>query len=125
MNLTPDLAVYGTHASILVSYVGSNLHFDYLVYHINKFEIFASPAITYERILSYVISTYNLNVFNDINPPRKIAGGTFSFILKYNITEKIGITLVPEYTRFFREFYLYNGKPYERLSTNLGLEFKF
>ena len=46
-------------------------------------------------------------------------------IFKYKITDRIGVTLTPDYTIFFREYVKANTKVYQRASANLGFEFSF
>jgi hypothetical protein len=66
----------------------------------------------------------NYNKVIDENP-QNLLGGSVAAIFKYNIIEKIDLTLTPEYTMFFRKFVLVNDKSYQRLGVNIGLEFNF
>lgn len=107
-----------------VNYLDLNLHFDYILFTISKFQLFASPAIKYEFQTGYSIST-NKWSFLEFEHPSNIAAGAFSAIFKYNLSKRFGITLTPEYTYFFRPFFSKNTEPYQRVSVNLGCEYSF
>lgn len=108
-----------------INYFDINLRIDYLLLSIKKFQFFVSPAFKYE------FETGSAFVFNRVSndvilhQPSSIIGLGGSAILKYNITPNWGITVTPEYTFFTHGFATGNSKPYERLSTNIGFEYKF
>jgi len=110
-----------------------NFHLDYLLLNKKKFHVFVSPGLKWEfnykndiKNINYT-GTHNHRNYNKIldEYPKNILGGSFSAIFKYNITRHIGITLTPEYTIFFRKYVTSNDKPYQRVSANFGVEFKF
>jgi hypothetical protein len=107
-----------------------NLRMDYLLLDIKKFEFYVSPALKWE--LTVDRDEHNINEggdnwakYNRIidENSRNLLGGAVSGILKYNITKKIGFTVTPEYTLFFRNFVRSNDKNYQRTSVNFGVEF--
>ena len=110
-----------------------SLHLDYFLLLTKKFMFGLSPAIKSEFVFNakYIRKdldgdTENVSYnFIDDEYSKSLAGGALSAILKYNVNDRIGITLVPEYTMFFRNFVRENDKRYQRASVNLGVEFKF
>jgi hypothetical protein len=110
-----------------------NFHLDYLLLNKKKVQLFVSPGLKWEFNYKREVENVNIdgktndNEYNGIisENPKNIVGGAVSAILKYKFTEHIGITLTPEYTMFFRKYVTTNDKPYQRLSANFGLEFKF
>jgi hypothetical protein len=112
---------------------GINLRADYMLLDANKFQMYVSPALKWEFNLRKEVhntmndGTDNWGNYNDVlnENPNNLIGGAVSAIFKYNIVKKVGITLTPEYTYFFRKFVTSNDKSYQRLSVNLGVEFNF
>lgn len=110
-----------------------NIRVDYLLCSVKKFEIFASPGLKYEFFTGQYIQTTlpNKSVTSrrfDIQLdeyPASILGGAMEILFKYNISKNIGVTLIPEYTYFFRNYVKTNDKAYSRFSANAGFEFKF
>ena len=80
-----------------------NMHFDYLLYTLKDFEVFASPGLKFEfnegQFIRTVMGDGSLHNEHfqgmEIGYPTVIAGGALSMILKYNITKHIGFTLTP------------------------------
>lgn len=113
--------------------INTTLHLDYLMLNKGKLQFFISPGVkwefNYDREVKNIKTdgTYNYNNYNNIinECPENILGGTVTAIVKYNIYKGIGITLAPEYTMFFTKFDTGNDKPYQRVSANIGVEFKF
>jgi hypothetical protein len=109
-----------------------NLHLDYMAINTNKFQAFISPGLKYEFLADkemeniFKDGTKSFNEHNEVYDqyPKKVAGGSMTMILKYNITKNIGLTLTPEYTLFFREYLEDNDKLYQRFSCFIGLEYK-
>lgn len=110
-----------------------NFHLDYLLLNKKKFHVFVSPGLKWEFNYKNDIKNTNLDGNHNNNSyygisnenPKNILGGSVSAIFKYNITRHIGITLTPEYTIFFHKYVTSNDKPYQRVSANFGVEFKF
>jgi hypothetical protein len=110
-----------------------SLHLDYFLLLNKKFQIGLSPAIKSEFVFNskYIRKdldgdTENVSYnFIDDEYSKSLIGGALSAILKYNVNDRVGITLIPEYTMFFRNFVRDNDKRYQRASVNLGVEFKF
>ena len=120
------------YTTVKVNYMDINLHFDYLLFHSKSgWIVFLSPAIkteyavgaSYKTQMSDGSSTHNNYSEIDDYYPKSIAGGSFSFIFKYDLNSMIGLTFSPEYTHFFRPFQLSNSSKYQRLNFNLGVEF--
>lgn len=116
-----------------LSYFDVNLHFDYLLLNTKAFQIYVSPALKSEflgsqkDILHYTNGDTNNKSFDFIKDehPKSILGASASAIFKYKITDIIGVTLIPEYTFFGRNFVISNDDSYQRLSVNMGLEIEF
>jgi hypothetical protein len=110
-----------------------NMHFDFRIDSLKKFEFWVSPGVKWEYTMGDEFynerydGTFGYSNYNKIisEYPQNILCGSLSAIVKYNLTKHIGITLTPEYTIFFREFVKTNNKYYQRISCNLGLEFAF
>lgn len=109
-----------------------NLHVDYLLWTLKKLDIYVSPGLKYEFYTGDYLHTTltdgpsTSTNWNILNPsfPRNDAAGVVSFLFKYNISKHIGITLIPEYTLFFRDYIGGQGALYQRLSLNAGFEFR-
>ncbi|MGE4586468.1 MAG: hypothetical protein AB7D05_03915 [Mangrovibacterium sp.] len=128
-------ASYGSfkYTTTKVSYLDLNLHFDFLLLgKYRKLNVFLSPGLKTE----YATGTGYKSIKTDGDTttdsysqlgdyyPKSIAGAAFSVIFKYRLSNRLGLTLTPEYTRFFRKFQRVNTEQYERFSLNLGLEFR-
>jgi hypothetical protein len=111
------------HTVVNVSYFGFNWHVDYLFIDTKKFQAFVSPGLKLEFKSQTNLSTGHWNTI-ELRHPKSIAGGALTMIFKYNITPRFGLTLSPEYTYFCRRFAAGNDKQYQRVSTNLGIEFR-
>jgi len=120
---SPSVYQFGTTVTN-VNYVDFNLHLDYLLISIKKFQLFVSPAVKSELEMRHSISSTNWNIL-ELKHPGKILGGAVSAIIKYNLSKNFGITLTPEYTMFLKPFATGNDKPYQRFSSNIGIEYKF
>jgi hypothetical protein len=122
-----------TRTLVYVKNYDFNLHGDYLLVDMNKFQLFVSPAFKYEFAAGYKMSTRRVDGtktsthYKDIiaSHPSSIIGGAVSMIFKYNFTKRVGLTLTPEYTVFDHGFATGNNSLYQRFSTNMGFEFKF
>jgi hypothetical protein len=108
---------------ININYIDLALHLDYQLFSSKKLQLFISPAFKYEFQLSQTISSDNWSVIDYIHPTSS-AGGALSAIIKYKVTDHMGITLTPEYTIFTNSFATGNKKLFERFSINVGVEFK-
>ncbi len=107
-----------------VNYFDFNFHLDYLWLTKGNFQLFISPALKYEFETGETMAGPNYNT-TEIIHPSSVVGGALSAIAKYNFSKHFGLTLTPEYTYFFHAFTTGNSKPYQRFSSNLGVEFKF
>jgi len=114
---------FGESTIVNLNYFDINLHLDYLLLSVRKFQLFVSPAFKFEAQTGYSLSTSKL--YLELKQPSSIAGGGLSAIFKYKMTKHIGFTLTPDYTIFAHSFVLGNNKPYQRFSANFGVEFKF
>ena len=108
-----------------LNYFDFNFHLDYLWLTKGKFQLFISPAVKYEYKIGEAIGGPNYSNIMDLRHPSSIGGAALSAIGKYNLSKHFGITFTPEYTFFFHGFATGNSKPYQRISTNLGVEFTF
>lgn len=78
----------------------------------------------YQRSYTYAGETIKTSYINDKHKDVMIGSGT-GFLLKYNINQNLGITLSPEGTIFYGEYYEKNKWHYVRSSVNLGVEWTF
>lgn len=110
-----------------------NLHFDYLLFHNDKWNVFISPAFKSEFYMSEDYDNYDADGDKDDSKfseldyfyPKSVAGGALSFMFKYDVNEFWGLTFTPEYTYFFRPYHSSNSEAYQRFNLNVGVEFRF
>jgi hypothetical protein len=108
------------------------LDFRFLTIH--KLDVLFTPGLTFEyRLYQYEKATYtnggekstNYLYSKDIDYTHKLSGAVGGFIFRYNLNNHWGITLSPEYTYFFKKLYSQNAANLQRVSINLGAEWKF
>lgn len=105
---------------------------DYRLLKVGNFDLYASLGLEFEFLIYKYEGTYYKNGdYDDSNHWTKVnsktsVGAIGGLIFKYNINDKIGIVLSPDYTYFFNEFIeIENEFDFQRASVNLGLEWKF
>lgn len=118
-------------SKISVNNLNLNPRFDYRLFSIRDLDLYATTGLRLEFSLGswgrsemYGGETNQSIYFSD-EYTKAMGGAIGGFILKYNITQDWGITLNPEYTYFFREFYSQNDTEMQRMSLNLGVEWRF
>lgn len=114
-------------------YLGTNARLDYLLFNSKVFQVYLSPAIKFEYLIDSYVTTWktdgntNHTYYKEEMKeayPNTIGAGALSTIFKYNISDRLGITVTPEYSIYFRKFVVSNDKLYQRLSLNFGVEFR-
>ena len=101
-----------------------NIIYDYKLFASNKFSIFISPGFKTQFALSKNEPDIDPNNFIEIQYKKTLYGLGIGFIGKYNITEKIGVVLIPDGSYYFNKFFDDEEKNFKSLSINLGLEIK-
>jgi len=121
-----DKSSYGISDNTLlnVNYFDFNFYFDCLWLTKGNFQLFVSPGLKYEYEIGHATLGPNYPI-TEFNHPSSIGAVALSFIGKYNLSKHFGITFIPEYTFFFHGFSTGNNKPYQRINTNLGVEYTF
>ena len=114
--------------------MGLNLNIDYLLFQSRRFEMFLSSGLLTEFVADVDYKNYRnddsytytkFRSFNTTQHPKSIAGINFSAIGRIPLTQRIGITLTPGYTYFFRNYVLDNDKAYQRFTFDFGFDFRF
>lgn len=115
--------------TILHAYhLGFTPRFDFLVWKKNEFELYLSPGLYFEYLLdvdqisirSDGSNSYRHYISTDYRDTMTgVVGGA---MLKYNLTDHIGLTFSPDYTLFFDELYEENDALMQRISANFGIE---
>ncbi len=116
-----------------VNYFGLNFHLDYLLMGLNsRFKIFLSPGLNTEYSTGVSYKTLKTDGdetssrFSSLGDyyPKSIAGLNLTAIMKYDLSENLGITLSPGYTHYLRPFMEVNDNSYQRFNLNLGVELR-
>jgi hypothetical protein len=108
-----------------------NIRFDYKFLKYSKLDVYVSPALKTQCSLG-AYETTSLQKGKDVTSkyldrsyPNKIAGGALGLLFKYNLTDKLGLTLMPEYTYFFKKYYSDCSGTLQSFSAKVGIEWKF
>jgi hypothetical protein len=132
---------YNTVSSDPLRYYQSKLAISYLdispkiecrLFSIKKFDLFASTGFQFEFQMGKYERAYLANgdksdndYISNVDYTTTQAGVVGGLVAKYNVTQFMAITLKPEYTYFFDEFYSKNNYNMQRVGLNLGVEWKF
>jgi len=113
----------------------SNLDFtpkcEYRLATSGKLDIYASAGFRFEFQIGQYERTFLANGDKAENKyiadafTKTQAGAVVGFLLKYNISEYMALTLAPEYTYFLDYFFSKNDYKMQRVGVNLGVEWKF
>lgn len=114
-----------------INNISLNPHVDYKIFSLGQLDLYGSAGLRFEFTLSDWQRTYNQAgdllsgkyLLDEINPGE--IGGTGGLILKYNISEHLGIQVAPEYTYYFRPLFTMNDNNLQRLSLKAGIEWRF
>lgn len=105
---------------------------DFRVWNAKKLELFLSPGIRLEYVITSDGETWyddgghsRRNVYVAADYRDKNSGFTGGAILKYNVNEHLGVTLVPDYTIFGNKIYERNSGVLHRASLKAGVEWRF
>lgn len=114
--------------------IGIIPHFDYKLFSIGKLDLYSSVGLRFEITFDDFYRSYtnagdrmNADYFNTYfeEHSQSMFGATVGFLFKMNLGENTALTLSPEYTSYFSEFYDENQMALQRASVNLGLEWRF
>lgn len=120
-------------SKLAVNNINFNPRFDYRLFSLKKLDLYMTTGLRFEFSMGDYIRTFNYageNLDTDYlgigeKHASTMAGATGGFILKYNFTPDFALTLSPEYTSFFSEFYQMNNMSLQRASLNIGFEWSF
>jgi hypothetical protein len=110
-----------------------NLNYDYYLFQTKRFELLLSPGLLTEYMVDTDYKnfkndgTYSYSKFHSYNAsqhPKSIAGLNFSAIGRIPLTKRIGLTLTPGYTYFFRNYVVANDNAYQRFTFDFGVDFR-
>lgn len=123
------------NSKISVNNLNLNPRFDYRIFSIKNFDTYITTGLRLEFTAGDYIRTYrndgsksDLRYFDGSGRyvhKSVMAGAIGGFIFKYNVNEKLGITVSPEYTSFFTRFYKQNDMAMQRANVNVGIEWTF
>ncbi len=112
--------------------VAFNPRLDFRVWSLKKFELFLSPGLRLEYVITsdgetnYANGDYSRRyVLVKSDYRDKNSGFTGSAIFKYNYNSHLGFTLSPDYTLFANKVYEKNSGSLQRMSVNAGIEWRF
>ena len=110
---------------------GINFSYSYKLLQHKKLDVYGSSSLKFATSASHSEKTtlYDGNIvsthFLDINYRNVRAGAAAGLRLKYNFTEHWALTMVPEYTCYFRNFYYLSPGPLQSFRCNLGMDLSF
>ncbi|MDA3815917.1 MAG: outer membrane beta-barrel protein [Prolixibacteraceae bacterium] len=123
------------HTKFTANFIGFNPRFDYRLFSLGNFETYFSTGLKLEFSAGDYIRTFDNNgdKYDDLKyfsngkyiHDSVLAGAVGGFIFKYNINQKLGITIMPEYTSFLSRFYNDNQTSLQRANVNIGIEWTF
>ncbi|MBN1414639.1 MAG: outer membrane beta-barrel protein [Bacteroidales bacterium] len=126
-----EIGLY-TEASMRISSLNVLPSLDCRLVSANKFDFYLSAGYHIEWVADHYQSTKLTDdgwtsKFKFIDPDytKTYTGPTGAIIVKYNLGKHLGITLEPRYTYFLKELYYRNDGVLQRISCNLGVEYKF
>ena len=110
---------------------GINLSYSYRLLQHKKLDVYGSSSLKFATSTSHkekstlydgsIVSSHYL----DINYRNVRAGAAVGLRLKYNFTEHWALTVLPEYTCYFRNFYYLSSGPLQSIRCNLGMDLSF
>lgn len=114
-----------------INNISLNPHVDYKLVSLGNLDLYGSAGLRFEFTITDWQRTFNQAgellsgkyLLDEINPGQ--AGGTGGLILKYNLSEHLGVQLAPEYTYYFRPLFGTNDNNLQRFSVKAGLEWRF
>lgn len=110
-----------------------NPRLDFRVWSVRKFELFLSPGLRLEYVITSDGETWRHDdgshsrrqVYVDADYRDKNSGFVGGAILKYNYNNHLGFTLSPDYTLFAHKIYEKNSGSLQRVNVNAGIEWRF
>lgn len=114
-----------------VFYLDLHLRFDYLLFQHNKLGIYASPGVKTllsmgdHETTSLTTGKETTSNYLNIHYKRTMAGASMQLLVKYNLTNHLGITLAPDYTYVPAEFYYKCKGNIQQVALTAGLEWNF
>jgi hypothetical protein len=129
--LAQDASIQAETSNLSVYYLDLNLRLDYWLYAYKKFNFYVSPGVKtifslgYTEKTDYTSGKTKTSNYLDIPYRRTLIAPSVELLVKYNLTKHIGLTLAPEYSYFFKEFYYKNNGNLSQFNVKLGVEFNF
>ena len=120
-------------SKITANNIGIVPHFDYTLFSLGKLDVLGTAGLRFEIDLgNYVRSyTYAGDLTDYDHTPssevhsKAMLGATAGLLFKLNVGDNAAITLSPEYTSFFGQYFDQNQTVLQRFSGNLGFEWRF
>jgi hypothetical protein len=120
------------YSTLAINNLNINPFVDFKLFSIkDKFDFYYTFGMKVEfsvgdrqRSFTYGGEKIDKSFITDIHKDVMLGSGT-GFILKYNVNKNLGITLSPEATIFYGEYYEKNNWHYVRSSVNVGFEWTF
>jgi hypothetical protein len=119
------------YTQMAINNVGANPNIDFRLFSMGKLDLYATTSLQ----LEFSITDYQKNTLLNGNTSttryikndysKFMTGANGGFILNYNISKNIALSLTPKYTYFFEPFYPRNDYDFQRLGMNFGVEWKF
>jgi hypothetical protein len=122
---TPDRSV------LSVSNIDFNPYIDYRIFSIGKFDLYGYTGFRFEFNFGDYQKCYMLGGdtsyknYIENNYKKAMVGLTGGCSFNYNLNKKFALSISPEFTHFLHYFYSDNSSNLERMSVNLGVEWKF
>ncbi len=114
--------------------IGFTPHFDYKLFSVGKLDMYSSLGLRFEFTFDDFYRSYtnngdkmNADYFNTYfeEHTKTMFGATVGLLLKMNLGENTSLTLSPEYASYFSSYYVENKMALQRISANIGLEWRF
>lgn len=101
---------------------------DFRVYAKHNFELFLSPGLSLQYLIdndqvsTLTDGTHSYRNYISTDYDNSLTGFVGGALLKYNINERMGLTVSPDYTMFFDQLYDSNYGNLSRFNLSFGFE---
>lgn len=119
------------NTKMVINSMGFSPFVDFRLFSVSRLDIAATAGVNFAFGTSNWQRTFNQAgekldgaYFKD-EITSGLLGTTGGLILKYNITDNLGIKLSPQYSYYFDSFFTLNDDNFQRMRMNIGVEWKF